>query len=503
MVFEFASHHGGSWLDHLYAAGSRLAGDGEQADLVVDVHGIVHEPEVGERFRLRAERLAPGGLLVMEFHHLLPLFVGNQFDTIRHGHWSYQSLRAVGNLAALYGLAVESVRHVDMFGGSLMVMLRHTADAKPDASVDVVLADEEAAGIADEIQLASLQEAAWHAAAALHYELTRHKAAGRTVLGYGAPSKAPVLLDLSKVGTDLLAFTVDNAPGKHGRRIPGGCMVPIRPVEDLKAARPDVVLVLTWDIADEVIAQLEADGGWGATYLVPLPEPHELRRHEYLPPPPPRSAMQVEQVAGIAGALIFRPTPHADERGFFCRTFDRDVVRSVGIDPDAFVQDSVSRSRPGCAARHAPAVRSRRGQAGAVLVRRGVRRGRRPAAGLTDLPQPGALRAVRRHTRSTLYIPAGCAHGFQALTDPADVSYRIDRAHDPAEDVTIVFDDPELAIPWPLPVALDVRAGQGGAVPRRCALRRADVTRSLRRSIEANKRLHDADPGRRAHLRQG
>jgi len=276
VVFEFASHHGGSWLNHLYAAGCRLAGDGERADLVVDVHGIAHEPAVGDMMKLRADRLAPGGLLVLEFHHLLPLFIGNQFDTIRHGHWSYLSLGAVSKLAALHGLAVESVKQVDMFGGSLMVMLRHADEVEPDPSVDVLLEDEDAAGIADEIQLASLQEAAWHAAGALHDELTRHKAAGRTVLGYGAPSKAPVLLDLSKVGTDLLPFTVDAAPGKHGRRIPGGCGVPIRPVEELRAARPDVVLVLTWDIADEVISQLEAAGGWGATYLVPLPEPHEI-----------------------------------------------------------------------------------------------------------------------------------------------------------------------------------------------------------------------------------
>jgi hypothetical protein len=275
-VFEFGSPHGGSWLDHLYAAGCRpVAGTDEKADLVIDVHGIVHEPQYGEKLKLRADRLAPGGLLVMEFHHLLPLFIGNQFDTIRHGHWAYVSLRALQNLAGRHGLTVESVRQVDMFGGSLMVMLRHTADARPDATVDVIRADEEAAGLADEVQLRSLQEAAWHAADALHHELARHKAAGRTVLGYGAPSKAPVLLGLSKVTTDLLPFTVDLAAGKHGRRIPGGCGVPIRPIDDLRAARPDVVLVLTWDIADEIIAQLEADGGWGTTYLVPLPEPHE------------------------------------------------------------------------------------------------------------------------------------------------------------------------------------------------------------------------------------
>ena len=281
VVFEFGSPHGGSWLDHLYAAGARLAGDDEKADLVVDVHGIVHEPQYGDMLKLRADRLAPGGLLVMEFHHLLPLFVGNQFDTVRHGHWAYVSLRALQNIAALHGLKVESVQQVEMYGGSLMVMLRHTADAQPDQSVEVVLEDEDAAGIADEVQLGSLQEAAWHAAGALHDELARHKAAGRTVLGYGAPSKAPVLLDLSKVTADLLPFTVDLAPGKHGRRIPGGNpgkMIPIRPIDDLKAAKPDVVLVLTWDIADEIIAQLESDGGWGTTYLVPLPEPHERGR---------------------------------------------------------------------------------------------------------------------------------------------------------------------------------------------------------------------------------
>jgi hypothetical protein len=97
------------------------------------------------------------------------------------------------------------------------------------------------------------------------------------VLGYGAPSKAPVLLDLSGVGSDLLPFTVDAAPGKHGRRVPGSD-VSIRPVDELRTARPDVVLLFTWDIADEVITQLEADGGWGAEYVVPLPEPHVVGR---------------------------------------------------------------------------------------------------------------------------------------------------------------------------------------------------------------------------------
>ena len=279
-VVEFDSHHGGSWLQHLRAAGCRTVSKDERAHLVIDVHGLAHEPALGRSLAERVERLAPGGLLVLEFHHLLPLLVDGQFDTVRHGHWSYLSLGAVSSLAAPLGLAVASVRRVPLFGGSLQVMLRHTdADGgfeMADASVKAVLDDEAAAGVDDPDRLAGLHPAAHRSATTLHDYLVDQKDKGRTVLGYGAPSKAPVLLDISRVGPDLLPFTVDAAPGKHGRRIPG-CGVPIHPVNDLRAARPDVVLVLTWDIADEVISQLEADGGWGAEYLVPMPAPHVVR----------------------------------------------------------------------------------------------------------------------------------------------------------------------------------------------------------------------------------
>ncbi|HSK26138.1 MAG TPA: hypothetical protein VK894_04430, partial [Jiangellales bacterium] len=101
--------------------------------------------------------------------------------------------------------------------------------------------------------------------------LTDLRRSGRTVLAYGAPSKAAVLLGAAGITTDLLPFTVDASPAKHGRRIPG-CGVPVRPVDELRAARPDVVLLLTWDIAEEVVADLERDGGWGATYLLPVGE---------------------------------------------------------------------------------------------------------------------------------------------------------------------------------------------------------------------------------------
>ena len=163
--------------------------------------------------------------------------------------------------------------------------------------------------------------------------------------------------------------------------------------------------------------------------------------------------MEVGQVPRIDGALMFRPVPHRDERGFFCRTFDADVLRAAGIDPAAFVQHSLSRSVRGVVR----GLHVRRGDGEAKLVR--------CSSGtifdvIVDLrPASPTYRnwesfELRDDEQVTLYVPAGCAHGFQARTDIADVSYLIDRAHDPSEDVSVAFDDPGLAIPWPLPVTI-------------------------------------------------
>jgi len=172
--------------------------------------------------------------------------------------------------------------------------------------------------------------------------------------------------------------------------------------------------------------------------------------------------MQVTEVPAIAGALLFTPTPHVDERGFFSRTFDTEIVRAAGIDPGGFAQDSISRSVKGVirglhlrsGAGEAKLVRCSYGEVFDVVV---------------DLrPDSPTYRNIEFFELSgdsqvTVYVPAGCAHGFQALTDPADVSYRIDRPHDPNEDVTIAFDDPDLAIPWPLPVS--TTSARDGAAP--------------------------------------
>lgn len=165
----------------------------------------------------------------------------------------------------------------------------------------------------------------------------------------------------------------------------------------------------------------------------------------------------------IAGLVLFTPQPHRDPRGFFSRTFDADVARDAGIDPHAFLQDSVSRSVQGV-------VRGLHVRVGA-----GENKLVRCSSGaifdvVVDL-RPGSPTFrqwlsfdLDDQTQRSIYVPAGCAHGFQALTAPADTSYRIDRAHDPAEDLTIAHDDPELAIPWPLPVSLQ-SANDASALP--------------------------------------
>ena len=151
----------------------------------------------------------------------------------------------------------------------------------------------------------------------------------------------------------------------------------------------------------------------------------------------------------IPGLLMFTPEPHRDERGFFSRTFDAQTLQQVGIDPTAFVQDSLSRSARGVIR----GLHLRIGRGEAKLVR--------CSSGevydvVVDL-RPGSPTyrswlsfELSGDRQNSIYIPPGCAHGFQALTEPADTSYRIDRPHDPSEDLTIAYDDPELAIGWPL-----------------------------------------------------
>jgi len=155
----------------------------------------------------------------------------------------------------------------------------------------------------------------------------------------------------------------------------------------------------------------------------------------------------------IAGVLLFTPAPDRDGRGMFSRTFDADVARDSGIDPNGFVQDSLSRSAKGVV--RALHVRTGRGEAKFVRCSYGA-----IFDVVVDLRRESPTFLVWESfdltgdNQCSVYIPAGCAHGFQALTDPADITYRIDRRHDPSEDLNFAFDDPRLGIRWPAPISI-------------------------------------------------
>jgi hypothetical protein len=278
-VIELDSSHGASWMPRFLEAGLvEVPGDG-LADLVVDVHYLMHEENLDAVIAEQASRLAAGGRLVCEFFHALPLVENTLIDTIRHGHFVYLSVLAAEPLFERNGLTLTRAVMVDVYGGSLRLTAARAVDSpRVDPSVEVVLAAERDAGLDRVETLSVFGERGVQIAAGFRSRLVRLAAEGRRVGGYGAPSKAAVLLALSGVDSRLLPYTVDLSPAKKGCRIPGAG-VPIRAVEDLLVDRPDEVVILTWDIAHEVVEQLarmSAGTGWSPRLYAPLPVPREL-----------------------------------------------------------------------------------------------------------------------------------------------------------------------------------------------------------------------------------
>jgi hypothetical protein len=275
-VIEIDSHHGGSWLDGFRAAGMDVCEPDQVADLVADVHGIAHEPDLQRPLAAHARRLTPGGRLVLEFHHLLPMVEQTQVDTVRHGHWVYLSMTALARLLPRHGLVPVRAVPVEVFGGSLRVTAARPGDhPEVDASVAEMLAAERRAGLDGLERLVTFGRNGRRTAHAFARHLIDARDQRSTVAGYGAPSKAPVLVSLAGVDDDLLPYTVDLSPAKQGCRLPG-TRIPILTPDELLARRPSEIVILTWDIADEIVHQLSraARGtGWRPKLFVPLPEP--------------------------------------------------------------------------------------------------------------------------------------------------------------------------------------------------------------------------------------
>jgi len=254
------------------ALADALVREGKQADLIVGNNVLAQVPDLNDFAAGMRRLLKPEGIITLEFPHLERLIAENQFDTIYHEHFSYFSFTTIERLAARYGLKLIDVEKLPTHGGSLRVYLAHESAAhQPTAAVARLLAREERLGFRDLATYASFGEQVKRTKRKLLSTLIWAKDAGKTVCGYGAPGKGNTLLNYCGIGTDFLDFTVDRNPYKHGRFTPG-MHIPIHPVEALDAARPDYILILPWNLEDEIVSQMRHVADWGARFILPIPE---------------------------------------------------------------------------------------------------------------------------------------------------------------------------------------------------------------------------------------
>lgn len=277
-VREFSSAHGGSWLPDLLDAGLTEPSPDEPASLVVDNHSIIHAEDVDEAFAERARAVTEDGWFAIEFHHVLEQVRQGQFDTVRHGHPVYFSLTAFAALARRHGLEPVDAWAEDVYGGCLVVLCRRPsrggdADGGGRDRVARILQAERHWQVDVPSGFERLRASATTARGSLIAHLEQAAERGRRVFGYGAGSKSTTLLGAAGTQADRLAAVADLSPSKQGRRLPG-TDIPVISPEELIAADPDEVLILTWDIAPEVVRQLR-DAGLEADCYVPMPE---LRR---------------------------------------------------------------------------------------------------------------------------------------------------------------------------------------------------------------------------------
>lgn len=250
---------------------NELVAQGHRADLLVGNNVLAQVPDLHDFVAGLAILLAPNGLLTLEFPHVQRLLERTQFDTIYHEHFSYFALSTTAALAEQHGLMVVDVEELKTHGGSLRLHIRHRSEqARPSERVAEVEAAERAAGVFERATYLAFAE---RVAAIKRDSLEFLRAAlrdGKSVAGYGAPGKATTFLNYCGIGTDLLPYTVDLNPYKHGMHMPG-TRTPIFPVEHLAETRPDFIWILPWNLRDEISRQLVEPQRWGARFVTAIP----------------------------------------------------------------------------------------------------------------------------------------------------------------------------------------------------------------------------------------
>jgi SAM-dependent methyltransferase len=253
------------------ATAEEMVKDGHAADLLIGNNVLAHVPDLNDFIRGMQRLLKPDGVITMEFPHLLQLIENNQFDTIYHEHYSYISLLAATAAFRRHGLEIFDVEELPSHGGSLRIFARHAEGSAPITErVAELLGRERAAG---------LDRLAGYEAFARRVEATKRaflefliaaKERGEKIAAYGAPAKGNTLLNYCGIRTDFIDYTVDRSEHKQGRFLPGS-RIPIFAPDRLAQTRPDVIVILPWNLRDEIAAQLSYVAEWGGRLVVPIP----------------------------------------------------------------------------------------------------------------------------------------------------------------------------------------------------------------------------------------
>jgi SAM-dependent methyltransferase len=249
-----------------------LAAEGRRADLVLGNNVLAQVPDLNDFVEGLKILLKPEGVLTLEFPHLLKLIELNEFDTIYHEHFSYFSLFTTMRILEAHGLRVFNVEELVSHGGSLRVYacraesLTHTVGPR----VEQVIENEVQAGLTSPSGYESFARQVKETKFALVDFLLTAAKQGKKVAGYGAPGKSATLLHYCGIGKDLIEYTVDRSPYKQGRYLPGN-HIPVHHPDKIRETKPDYVVILPWNLKDEIIEQLKFIREWGGKFVVPIP----------------------------------------------------------------------------------------------------------------------------------------------------------------------------------------------------------------------------------------
>ncbi|HVE88933.1 MAG TPA: class I SAM-dependent methyltransferase [Burkholderiaceae bacterium] len=243
-----------------------------KADLLLGNNVLAHVPDLNDFVGGMAILLKPDGVLTMEFPHLMRLMELNQFDTIYHEHFSYLNFTTVERVFAAHGLTLFDVEEISNHGGSLRIFARHAGDAsKPvGARVEELRERETRAGLGKlDIYFAFAEKVRKTKAQLLEF-LIDAKRRGKRIVGYGAPGKSVTLLNFCGIREDFVDYLVDRNPYKQGKYLPG-VRIPIHAPEMIRETKPDYLLILPWNISDEVMKYTDYLREWGGQWVVPIP----------------------------------------------------------------------------------------------------------------------------------------------------------------------------------------------------------------------------------------